>query len=128
MNPLMALLAGLQSIVGGFVDDWKAGRQNQRDIARAVTENKIRLAQDAQTHNQAWEMAALEGRDTLLRRASFLAWSVPLVWAAFDAPGAANYFKVALGALPEWYVVGYLSITGAIWGIAELKAAGILKK
>lgn len=48
--------------------------------------------------------------------------------AAFDAEGAKFYFEQSLGALPEWYVAGYLAITGAIWGIAELKAAGVMKK
>jgi hypothetical protein len=114
-------------LVGSWVADWQAKRQNARDIAQAVTENKIRLAQSAQSHNEAWEMAALEGRDNFLRRASFVAWSAPILWAALDADGAARFFTDALGVLPEWYVYGYLGITGAVWGLAELKAAGILK-
>lgn len=125
MGGLLGILGGVAS---GLFGDWQAARQNAREVSRAVTENKIRLAANEQTHNEAWEMSALEGRDVLLRRASFMAWSVPLVWAAFDAEGAAQYFRVALSALPEWYVAGYLSITGAIWGIAELKAAGIIKR
>lgn len=124
----MPIFTVLASMASGWFSDWQAKRQDQRDIERAVAENKIRLAQSTESHNQAWEMSALEGRDTLLRRLSFLAWSVPLIWAAFDAQGAENYFRVALGALPSWYVGGYLSITGAIWGIAELKAAGVLKR
>lgn len=123
--PIFQLFA---SLVSGFFENWKARQEDQREVERAVVENKIRLAQSEQSHNEAWEMAALEGRDNLLRRLSFAAWSIPLVWAAFDAASAEHYFKVALGALPEWYVAGYLAITGAIWGIAELKAAGILKR
>lgn len=115
-------------LVGGVFQDWQDKRKDQREIERAVAENKVRLAQSTETHNQQWEMAALEGRDALLRRLSFAAWSAPLIWAAFDAPGAERYFREALGALPEWYVGGYLAITGAIWGIAELKAAGVLRK
>lgn len=124
----MGALTIISGLIAGIFQDWQAKRKDQRDIERAVAENKIRLAQSEQTHNQAWEMSALEGRDNLLRRASFLAWSTPLLWAAFDAPGAEAYFKVALGALPDWYVGGYLAITGAIWGIAELKAAGVIKR
>ena len=119
---MFSLVAGL---FGSFVDDWKAKRENQREIERAVTDNKIRLAQDAQTHNEAWEMAALEGKDNLLRRSSFLIWSAPMLWAAYDAQAAAQFFGVALAALPDWYVAGYLAISGAVWGIAELKAAGV---
>lgn len=123
--PLFTFITGL---VGGIFQDWQDKRKDQREIERAVAENKIRLAQSTETHNQSWEMAALEGRDALLRRLSFFAWSVPLLWAAFDAAAAEHYFKVALGALPEWYVGGYLAITGAIWGLAELKAAGVFKR
>lgn len=123
--PIFTLLSGLAS---GWFQDWQDKRKDQREIERAVAENKIRLAQSVESHNQAWEMAALEGRDALLRRLSFAAWSTPLIWAAFDAEGAKFYFEQSLGALPEWYVAGYLAITGAIWGIAELKAAGVMKK
>jgi hypothetical protein len=124
MNPVLSFIT---SIIGGFFQSWQAKQDNQRAIEKAVADNKIRLAESAQTHNENWEMAALEGRDNLLRRASFIAWSAPIIWAAFDAPGASNYFKVALAALPEWYVYGYLAMTGAIWGLAELKSRGILQ-
>ena len=122
------MLVVLTSLITGIFTDWQDRRKEQRAIESAVAQNKIRLAQDEQSHNQQWEMAALEGRDSLLRRLSFVAWSIPLVWAAFDAPGAKIYFEQSLGALPDWYVGGYLMITGAIWGVAELKAAGVFKK
>ena len=70
-------------------------------------------------------MAALEGGDHGLRRVSFLIWSTPILWSAWDAPAASAFFRDALGALPDWYVGGYLAISGAVWGIAELNAAGV---
>lgn len=125
MAPIISALAGM---AGEWVSDWKAKKQNQRDIERATAENRIRLAESAQTHNEEWEMRALEGRDAFLRRTSFIAWSAPIAWAAVDSPGAAAFFRDALGALPDWYVGGYLAITGAVWGIAELKAMGAIKR
>lgn len=122
-----ALLAVLTSVAGSFVEDWKASRQNQRDVARAVAENKMRLAQSAETHNEDWEMSALEGRDTILRRVSFLIWSAPMIWAAVNPSAASAYFKTALAALPGWYVAGYLSISGAVWGVSALKNAGVIR-
>lgn len=116
------------SMASQYVADWQAGKENQRAVEKAVTENRIRLAESEATHNQEWEMRALEGRDAFLRRASFTAWSAPLLWAAIDSAGAEAYFRDALGALPEWYVGGYLAITGAVWGIAELKAMGAIKR
>jgi hypothetical protein len=124
----MVIYTFLAGILSSWVDDWKAKRQNQRDVEKAVTDNRIRLATDAQTHNQEWEMRAMEGRDTWLRRLSFAAWSAPMVWAYFDPSAAAAYFSQSLAALPDWYVGGYLGITGAIWGLVELKAAGVIKR
>lgn len=128
MAPLIAAAgAALVEMGKGWFSDWQASKQNQREVERAVAENRIRLAQAAETHNQEWEMRALEGRDNFLRRASFVIWSAPLLWAAFDAPGASAFFRESLAALPEWYVGGYLAVTGAIWGLAELKARGVIR-
>ncbi|WP_302172882.1 hypothetical protein [uncultured Hydrogenophaga sp.] len=125
MAPLLTIAAGL---LGEFVSDWKAKRQNQRDVERAVTENRVRMAADAQAHNNEWEMRALEGSDRWLRRFSFAAWSAPMVWAAINPTGAAEFFTVALAGLPDWYVGGYLGITGAVWGIAEMRHLGVIKR
>lgn len=124
---LSFLLTECANLARGFFDNWKAKQEDARKVAAAVTENRLRLAADAQTHNEEWEMRALEGRDNFLRRASFVVWSAPIIWAAFDPAGVAAYFKEALGALPSWYVAGYLAISGAVWGLSELKAAGVIK-
>lgn len=113
------------SVVGSWLTDWMAKRTDARDVARAVTENRIRLASSEQSHNQEWEMRAMTGADVWLRRLSFAAWSAPMVWAYADPAGAAQYFTVSLAGLPDWYVGGYLAITGAVWGIAEMRALGV---
>jgi hypothetical protein len=125
---LTTILSAVIGIGQGWFSDWQARREEQRKIESAVAENKIRLALSEQEHNQQWEMAALEGRDNWLRRISFALWTWPLVW-AFFSPGAARvYFSESLAGLPEWYVAGYLAMTGAVWGVSELKAAGVFKK
>ena len=125
---LSTFLAALIGVGQGWFSDWQQRRENQRNIEKAVADNKIRLALSEQEYNQAWEMAALEGRDTWLRRVSFAMWSFPLVWAYFSPGAAKAYFVDSLSGLPDWYVAGYLAITGAVWGLSELKAAGVLKK
>lgn len=125
---LTTIISAIVGLGQGFISDWQAKRENQRAIEKAVAENKIRLAQDAQTHNENWEMAALEGRDNWLRRVSFAFWSWPLAWAYFSPEAAKAYFTDSLAGLPDWYVGGYLAITGAVWGLSELKAAGVLRK
>lgn len=101
--------------------DWQQAREDKRAIKRATTENKIRLAKQRASHNQQWEMSALEGRDSLLRRFSFALFTFPLLWSGIDPQGAQEYFTVALAALPEWYIQTYMAMMAVIWGIAELK-------
>ena len=43
------------------------------------------------------------------------------VVAIFDKQAVSDYFTIALAAVPEWYQWAYVSILGAIWGIAEFK-------
>ena len=85
IQAIIGLIAGIGK---GLFDDWNAKRENQRQIERAVAENKIRMALSEQEHNQAWEMAALAGGDKWLRRMSFFMWSGPLVWAYFSPEAA----------------------------------------
>ena len=113
--------AALLAIGKEFVSDWRQDRQNRRDIKKAVADNKVRLAQSQESHNQTWEMAVLEGADVFLRRFSFLLLTFPLIWAGFDPQGARAYFVDALGALPDWYVKAYLGVLAAIWGLVELR-------
>src|SRR5687767_3637987 len=105
VNPFAILTA----IAQPFIDDWKAKREQQRRVDEAVTANKVRLAESRESHNQAWEMAQLQGADRWLRRASFCMWSAPMLWAVVDADGAERFFRVTLAVLPEWYVYGYLT-------------------
>lgn len=104
-----------------LVSNWTDAQSNKRAIKKAVADNKIRLAQSAQTHNSAWEMAQLENKDTLLRRLSFVLMSVPFVVAIFDPQSVHDYFTIALAAVPNWYQWAYVSILGAIWGISAFK-------
>jgi len=108
-------------IVKGFADDYQAGRKNKREIAAAVAQNKIKLAQSAESHNNAWEMAQLEGKDNLLRRASFFMFASPFVIGIIAPDSVNNYFNVALSAVPDWYKAIFITIVGGIWGVSEFK-------
>ena len=121
------LLTAIVELGRNWVTNWQADQENERKVRAAAAENRARLLVDQQTHNNEWEMRAMEGRDTWLRRLSFAAWSAPLLWAYFDPDAAARYFNESLASLPDWYVGGYLAITGAIWGIVELKSRGVIK-
>ncbi len=114
-------LGFLVSIGKTLIGDWTAAREAKREVKKAVTENKIRLAQNEQTHNSKWEMMQLEDKDELLQRISFFLLSAPFVVAIFDPLAVRDYFTIALASVPDWYQWAYVSILGAIWGIAEFK-------
>lgn len=125
-------MAPVWMFVSGLAKQWWENRQKRNDhqmrVEEAITENKIRLAQSTESHNAAWEMAQIAGADKNLRRLSFAVWSTPAIWAMFDPESIKESFSAALQALPEWYVYGYLAMTGAIWGIAEMRSMGLLRK
>lgn len=115
-------LLGVAADIGkGLVDDYKAGRENKRKIAQAITQNKIRLALDDQANNQAWEMAQIEGKDKFLRRVSFFMLSAPFMLAIVAPQAVQDYFTVALVSMPEWYKQMYVAVIGCIWGVSEFK-------
>jgi hypothetical protein len=114
-------------LIGGIIKDAIAGFQQilkakqERDIA--ALNNRTRLLQDKESNNAAWEMAALQDSDRWLKRISFAIFSAPFICAIFDPQGVAEYFRIALAAIPDWYAKSYMGIVGSVWGIASLKDA-----
>lgn len=124
MNPIVSFL---MNVGGGLLETWRKKKERQDRVEEAVTNSKIRLAESQQSHNETWELAQINGQDKGLRRVSFTVWSFPAVWAVFDPDRVRESFAAALQALPEWYVYGYLAMTGAIWGIAEMRSLGFFR-
>lgn len=106
-----------RTLLGGIIEYFK-GRQ---EIKKAYVENKARLLRDETSNNHEWEMANLVDKDKWLRRISFALFSFPVVLAYYDPPRVAEYFNIALHAMPEWYIKAYLIMVGGIWGVSELK-------
>lgn len=115
---MITAILGFIGSIAGLVSD---NVRQRREIAAAETANRVRLLQDAQSNNHAWEMASLADKDKTLRWLCFVLFTYPLVWAAFDAQGAAAYFNTTLAALPDWYKQIVFSMVGGIWGVAALK-------
>lgn len=119
--PIGQLIASLTA----FLTTWLQGRQQlsqaKQQTILAVEQNKVRLALDTEQANSAWEMAQLTDADKWIRRISFFMFSAPFVIAIFDPNDIQHYFNVALASMPPWYIQTYMSITGAVWGISQLK-------
>jgi len=95
------------------------GRQK---ITAAKAQKTADLIQSQTDNDAAWERTQINHKDRWLRRGSFIVFSLPMVWAAFDAEAVRQYFEVALAVVPEWYQAAYMSMIGAIWGVATLKS------
>ena len=109
----------------GIGKQWLSGVQEkqkaQLKIELAEKENRARLLKDIESNNHEWEMANLTDKDKFLRRFSFFMFALPFIWAAFDPEAVQQYFDVALGSMPEWYIQLFASIVGGVWGFAALK-------
>lgn len=112
---MVAAIAGLVSTIIGGV---KGHFESKQKIKQAVTENRIRLAQDQQSHNHAWEMLQLEStgwKDDVL----FYGFIAMFVWAGFDPEGAQQFFT-NLQVLPEWFIKTWLWLVASVIGVKKL--------
>jgi len=114
---------GLISAGIGVFSEWMKGKQQ---ITKAKADKAAQLIQSKTDNDHLWEMQQINAKDSWLRRGSFLVFSIPMIWAAFDAQAVNDYFTVALAGVPDWYVKSYMMMIGGIWGIAALK--GLIKK
>lgn len=114
---------GLVSAGIGLFGEWMKGKQQ---ITKAKAEKVAQLIQSKTDNDHAWEMQQINAKDAWLRRGSFLVFSIPMIWAAFDAQAVNDYFTIALAGVPDWYVKSYMMMIGGIWGIAALK--GLINK
>jgi len=112
-------LIALASTVIGIGGDWLKGRQQ---IVKAKATKAAELIQTKTDNDHLWEMEQIKGKDRWLRRGSFLVFSIPMIWAAFDAQAVNDYFTIALASVPDWYVKAYMMMIGGIWGISAIKS------
>jgi hypothetical protein len=121
MNPIEWLFKPAIKAVSKWNDGRVKLKEKKIDIESAVLENKARLLRDEQGNNHEWEMANLTDKDKWLRRISFGMFSAPFFWALFDPKGVEKYFKIALAAMPEWYIQLFAAMVGGVWGFSALK-------
>lgn len=116
-------------LVGQFLKNrsTKAEAKAERDIA--ILKNQARLAQDKQTHNNGWEMAALKTSPSLAKNIAFVLFATPIVISIaapfFGATTMVGEMWVNLEAVPEYWRNAFLSITGSIYGLLSLRDAGV---
>ena len=101
-------------LIGGIKNHF----ENKQKLKQAIVNNKIRLAEGAQSHNQEWEMKQLDNvgwKDDIL----FYAFILLFVWAGFDPEGAKVFFT-NLNVLPEWFIKIWMWIVASIVGVKKI--------
>lgn len=105
----------------------KSQAKAERDIA--VIKNQARLAEDKQTHNNNWEMAALKSSPTLAKNVAFILFATPIVISItgpfFGKSDLVHQMWANLEAVPEYWRNAFLSITGSLYGLLSLRDAGL---
>ena len=111
---ITAILDLVKMIVGGVTDSFKG----KRAIKKAIVENKVRLAQSKQEHNQAWELKQLANvgyKDDVL----FYAFIGVFVWAGFDPEGSQEFFT-NINTLPEWFLKTWFWVVASVLGVKKI--------
>jgi hypothetical protein len=102
---------GLSSITGII--------KRKQDLKEAINNNKIRMAESTQEHNQNWEMRSLENagwKDEVL----FFAIVGMYVYSAVDPDGAAVVFENWDEAIPEWFQTITMWMIASILGVKKI--------
>ncbi len=114
VNPIKMLADPINTIVGGVADSLKSNRA----LKKAIADNKIKLAQSAQSHNQGWEMRQLDNvgwKDEVL----FYSFILMFVWAGFF-PEKAGEFFTNLEAIPEYMQKIFMWIVASVVGVKKI--------
>lgn len=112
MGVWQAIAGPIIELIGGWASD-------RRELKRAELQGRIKYLSTEQGHRHAWEIASIQQSGQGMRWASFAMWSAPFLWAFIDPIAAQAALESAIEALPDWYVAGYLTVTGGVWGIKE---------
>jgi len=115
------MFTGILSLVSAAVGIGGEYLKGKQTITAAKAAKTAELISKQTDNDHEWETQALQERDNFLRRACFVMFALPFVWAAFDPKGVQAYFEVALAGVPDWYVKAFLAMVGSIWGAVEIK-------
>lgn len=126
-------MLGVATALIGAASSWWTKRCDMKEAefrtALAIEENRARLAADQMQYNHEWEMASLKSIPKGLKYASFCMFAGPVLMSMLAPFCDIELQKMwdSLNAVPEYWRQGFTCITGAIWGVAQLKDMGGLR-
>lgn len=126
---ISAIITGATTLAGAWLNNKAEKAKGKHKLELAELENRARLMADAQSNNSDWEMASIRASGRAMRWASFLLFSLPILFtviAPFFAGGngavATMWHNFQL--VPDGWMTIYYAITGGIWGFSSLKEIG----
>jgi hypothetical protein len=106
----MPLPAVVGTVVGGLVTWWQKRSESKDRINEAKTEAQIERLKNT-SDQSGW-------KDEYL----VVLWSLPAIMAfiPYFQPYVREGFIILKTETPEWYMIGWLGITGAVFGLKRL--------
>lgn len=106
------------TLIGTLISGATQYFKGKQEVKKAVIENKVRLAKDAQEFNHEWEMASLMNagyKDDVL----FYAIVGVFVYSAIDPEGAGKVFA-NWETIPAWFREITMWMVASIVGVKKL--------
>ena len=127
MNPFNIIgevLGAVSKPLIQHLENRKALGLAKQEMKLAGINNRTRLLMSEQESNHEWEMKALESSPKGLKYFSFSMFSAPIV-ATIVAPTYGAELWTNLNLVPDWFKGTWITINGAVWGLASLKDTGV---
>lgn len=120
----MNFLAPILTVIKELFGYWRESRQEEHQTKLAAMRHRQNLLMDKQANNHEWEIKSLENTGRFLKWFSFFIFSAPILITVLSPEHGGRIWS-NLEHVPKDFMQIYFGITGAIWGIAHLKDAGI---
>ncbi len=113
------LTGGIIGLLKELIKPASEWLQRKQKLKEAINNNKIRMAESEQDHNQNWEMRSLENagwKDEVL----FFAIVGMYVYSAVYPEGAAVVFENWDTVIPVWFSKITMWMVGSILGVKKI--------
>ena len=121
------VIKAVASPVTQFLENKKEVDKAKHEMKLAGINNRTRLLMSELEANHEWEMKALETSPKGLKYFSFSMFSAPII-ATIVAPSYGATLWTNLDLVPQWFTSTWVTINGAVWGLASLKDSGVSLK
>jgi len=108
---------GVLALLRSGVDGFREHLEGKRKIKRAIVDNKARMAESKEGHNQDWEMKQLDNagyKDDVL----FYAFIAMFIWTGFY-PEAAREFYKNIEIMPPLFTKVFVALIASVLGLKK---------